>query len=631
MRNCGCSLSASLHFDRRSSREAFIARCCNILVEQPKYIESLIKIIDSENFPLSIQQVALQAVKAICRNVNNKTKVISKEIVKSLLKIALTSLDSHLIQKYDVEIRKMSVICLTTLGGIYDRKMYIPGETRENDKVRKILIENGGLVALIYIHKKALEQELRDIPAQFLENLQLTDFEYQGQLLQMWRHRNNSEGIPGCDARPLLKDYATQLNQPQMVTDENNPNQRYLKLSNDFALAKPLHAQSPKCNVFILKSSNNQTVQPPQAASIANRINSKGKFMSSHQPRSLTKASSKSDIVASYYRDRINPSMNIFSMEPYNRVFNLEEFQSYMTDYIARRRVEVQKREEEEKRRKESEIQEQQKQQEQKAKLVQERKQIFEEMQRKKEERLRLDMQLKKREEEKYQSEADNNRIKQQEIFSNRHIRSQSHQNELAPCSARRTQIDTQRFSQQDKKMLKMPTLNSPPSTDRKYKNLSNLKQINQKIFDCGGAANAQPQKRMNFTQYQITKQNTADALQETRPILLNREERKLEGYLPLKMSSQPPQDTEAHKASHQQNILIEENPMKRNESEENYAASNNLIANQASSNNLSSDPGTATNLPDGKAGNMASQARSKQSEVILMVRTNNKHIEKIL
>lgn len=53
---------------------------------------------------------------------------------------------------------------------------------------------------------------------------------------------------------------------------------------------------------------------------------------------------------------------------------------------------------------------------------------------------------------------------------------------------------------------------------------------------------------------------------------------------------------------------------MKRNESEENYAASNNLIANQASSNNLSSDPGTATNLPDGKAGNMASQARSKQS-----------------
>lgn len=81
-----------------------------------------------------------------------------------MIKIALSSLDSKLIQKYDIEIRRMSVICLTTLGGIYDRKMYIPGETRENDKVRKILIENGGLVALIYINKKGLEEEIKNIP-----------------------------------------------------------------------------------------------------------------------------------------------------------------------------------------------------------------------------------------------------------------------------------------------------------------------------------------------------------------------------------------------------------------------------------------------------------------------------------
>lgn len=67
-------------------------------------------------------------------------------------------------QKYDFEVRKMSVVCLTTLGGIYDRKMYIPGETRENDKVRRILIENGGLTALIYISKKALEKELQELP-----------------------------------------------------------------------------------------------------------------------------------------------------------------------------------------------------------------------------------------------------------------------------------------------------------------------------------------------------------------------------------------------------------------------------------------------------------------------------------
>lgn len=42
--------------------------------------------------------------------------------------------------------------------------MYIPGETRENDKVRKILIENGGLIVLIYINKKGIEPELKEIP-----------------------------------------------------------------------------------------------------------------------------------------------------------------------------------------------------------------------------------------------------------------------------------------------------------------------------------------------------------------------------------------------------------------------------------------------------------------------------------
>jgi len=45
----------------------------------------------------------------------------------------------------------LAISCLTVLGGIYDRKMYIPGETRIHDEIRKILIDNGGLMALILI------------------------------------------------------------------------------------------------------------------------------------------------------------------------------------------------------------------------------------------------------------------------------------------------------------------------------------------------------------------------------------------------------------------------------------------------------------------------------------------------
>jgi len=35
--------------------------------------------------------------------------------------------------------------------------MYIPGETHEHDKARKMLIDKGGLICLLVISKHALE------------------------------------------------------------------------------------------------------------------------------------------------------------------------------------------------------------------------------------------------------------------------------------------------------------------------------------------------------------------------------------------------------------------------------------------------------------------------------------------
>jgi hypothetical protein len=51
--------------------------------------------------------------------------------------------------------------------------MYIPGETRDNDKTRKMLIENGGILALITIQEHALEPDIREEPKEFLNNLDL--------------------------------------------------------------------------------------------------------------------------------------------------------------------------------------------------------------------------------------------------------------------------------------------------------------------------------------------------------------------------------------------------------------------------------------------------------------------------
>ena len=39
-------------------------------------------------------------------------------------------------------------------GGIYNRRMYIPGETKDLDSTRKIMIENGGLIILLFLSKK---------------------------------------------------------------------------------------------------------------------------------------------------------------------------------------------------------------------------------------------------------------------------------------------------------------------------------------------------------------------------------------------------------------------------------------------------------------------------------------------
>lgn len=197
----------------RTLKMVIESRICGILVEQPRYIETLIKIIDSDNYPLQIQQVSLQAVRAVCRNVSNKSKVISHDIIRGLTKIAASSLDAVQIQKYDYEVRKTAVDCLTTLGGIYDRKMYIPGETRENDRARKVLIENGGLLVLINLASAAIEPDIREMPRQFLNNLELADYEYQSELLAIWRYLHTQHSFSD-DSRAVKNTNSSIENKP---------------------------------------------------------------------------------------------------------------------------------------------------------------------------------------------------------------------------------------------------------------------------------------------------------------------------------------------------------------------------------------------------------------------------------
>lgn len=62
------------------------------------------------------------------------------------------------------------------LGGVYDRKIFIPGETRKNDHARRSLIEDGGLIALLQIFLKTDEEEIKSEVNSFIQNLDIIDY-----------------------------------------------------------------------------------------------------------------------------------------------------------------------------------------------------------------------------------------------------------------------------------------------------------------------------------------------------------------------------------------------------------------------------------------------------------------------
>lgn len=154
------------------------SRISTILAE-PRYIDWLIKMLDSENMPLNIQLLALEAVQSVSKNISHKKVIIQRDILKSLVKIAISCISAKEKDRYDKQLIVNAIKCLTLLGGIYDRRNYIPGETRENDQIRRILIEGGGLLALLIINKKSTEEEYRQQSKVLLDNLSQNDLEYQ--------------------------------------------------------------------------------------------------------------------------------------------------------------------------------------------------------------------------------------------------------------------------------------------------------------------------------------------------------------------------------------------------------------------------------------------------------------------
>lgn len=66
----------------------------------------------------------------------------------------MSSMDEQEREKYDPVLRSKALMCLQVFGGIYNRRMYIPGDTKDLDMARKVMIENGGLISLLFLSKR---------------------------------------------------------------------------------------------------------------------------------------------------------------------------------------------------------------------------------------------------------------------------------------------------------------------------------------------------------------------------------------------------------------------------------------------------------------------------------------------
>jgi hypothetical protein len=99
--------------------------------------------------------------------------------------------------------------CLVNLGCVFNRKVFIPGETREATKLRSFFIAQGGIIALWIISQKSLDAEMREYCSKnFLNHLEFSDWEKQLQVLDLAMHMPNTISGHGGSLDSKRKDGA---------------------------------------------------------------------------------------------------------------------------------------------------------------------------------------------------------------------------------------------------------------------------------------------------------------------------------------------------------------------------------------------------------------------------------------
>lgn len=85
----------------------------------------------------------INAIHNLLQNHGQMKKVACDRIIHALSNIALSACDEVKARDYDPALMTQVIRCLCSFAGKYNRRNYIPGETRDNDKLRSFFITQG--------------------------------------------------------------------------------------------------------------------------------------------------------------------------------------------------------------------------------------------------------------------------------------------------------------------------------------------------------------------------------------------------------------------------------------------------------------------------------------------------------
>ena len=167
-----------------------------VLVEQANIV-TLAKLLKSSDVKTDIKFAVIEAINILSKDINQKKKLICNHLLHNLINLCLSSCDEKEIQSHNKNFLMATLKCLINLGGVFNRKLYIPGETRDAARLRSFFLAQGGISAIWIAAQKALDNDMREYAQRnFLSYLEFCDWERQLQAVELLLSLQKTGGVP---------------------------------------------------------------------------------------------------------------------------------------------------------------------------------------------------------------------------------------------------------------------------------------------------------------------------------------------------------------------------------------------------------------------------------------------------